>query len=168
MQVLFLSQGYAFFLQLPCLKGCLSTLPTRLGQAYHFSQTPSSTPTLNTHTGILTNPSLKGTSHQTSLLRQLSTAGEGSEPQQPLLGFSHGAMQLPQLFQAHSFQRNLAGIVHNQVQVWASKQTELWTEGVDRVRKSKGTSDHEPGWQGPKFSRTSPGPGSILLDCITD
>lgn len=44
MQVLFLSQGYAFFLQLPGLKGCLSTLPTRLGQAYHFSQTPSSTP----------------------------------------------------------------------------------------------------------------------------
>lgn len=111
--------------------------PTRLGQAYHLSQTPSSTPTPNTHTGILTNPSPKGTSHQPSLLRQLSTAGEGSEPQQPLLGFSHGAMQLPQLFQAHSFQRNLTGIVHNQAPVWVSKQTELWAEGADRVKKVK-------------------------------
>lgn len=134
MQVLFLPQCCAFFLEL--LSKRLAFHIPQPGQAYHLSQTPSSTPSPpHTHTGILTNPSPKGTSHQPSLLRQLSTAREGSEPQQPLLGFSHGAMQLPQLFQAHSFQRNLAGIVHNQAQVWASKQTELWAKGAERARK---------------------------------
>lgn len=75
----------------------------------------------------------KGTSHQPSLFTQLSTFREGSELQQPLLGFSHGAMQLPQLFQAHSFQRNLAGIVHNQPQVWASKETEFRAHRAKRA-----------------------------------
>lgn len=40
------------------------------------------------------------------LHRELRTLREGTEPQQPLLRFSHGAMQLPQLFRAHNFQRN--------------------------------------------------------------
>lgn len=44
-------------------------------------------------------------------------------------------MQLPQLFPAHSFQRNLAGIVHNQPQAWANKQTELWAEGAEKIKK---------------------------------
>lgn len=64
------------------------------------SQAPSCTryTHINTHKPEALHPGEPATSP--SLLRQLSTIKEGSEPQQSLLGFSHGAMQLPQLFWA--------------------------------------------------------------------
>jgi hypothetical protein len=109
MPALILSLYYAFFLVEEAGFSLHSPVRTSLPLVANSSSTPPPTHTYNSVTSKSKNTGVpKGTTQRCSALlhRELRTLREGTEPQQPLLRFSHGAMQLPQLFRAHNFQRN--------------------------------------------------------------